>query len=75
MAVAFITFLWGVYKYFIQGADSPEERSTGQQFVLWGVIGFAVIISVWGLVAIVLATLNIPVGVSPGGSYPQLPTL
>ncbi|MBI3572306.1 hypothetical protein HY091_02120 [Candidatus Kaiserbacteria bacterium] len=71
IAIAFITFLFGVYKYFILGAANPEERKAGAQFVLWGIIGFVIIIAVWGLVAIVGQTLNL----SPGGSAPALPKL
>lgn len=67
IAIAFITFLWGVYKYFILGADSDTERETGRQYILWGLIGFAVIVSVWGLVYMVSLTF----GLFPGG--PPLP--
>ena len=70
MAIAFIVFLWGVYKYFIYGADNETERATGKQFVLWGIIGFVVILSVWGLVAIVSGTL----GLQLGGGSPTPPT-
>ncbi|MDP2665424.1 MAG: pilin [bacterium] len=71
MAIAFIVFLWGVFKYFIWGAESDTERATGKQFVLWGIIGFVVILCVWGLVAIVTGTLNL----TPGGKAPNTPTL
>lgn len=71
MAVAFLYFLLGVYKYFIQGADSDSDRATGRQFVLWGVIGFVVIFSVWGLVSIVGGTFNL----APGGAPPAFPKL
>ena len=71
IAVALITFLGGVYKYFILGAASDTERETGKQFVLWGIIGFVVIVSVWGLVAVVGTTL----GLFPGSSAPPSPTI
>jgi len=59
IAIAFIVFLWGVYSYFIKGADSDTERAKGRTFVLYGVIGFVCIFSVWGLVQIVKSTLNL----------------
>ena len=62
MAVAFITFIWGVFKYFIWGAESDTERATGRRFILWGIIGFVVILSVWGLVAIVRGAFGLPFG-------------
>jgi len=65
VAVAFITFLWGVYKYFILGADSDTERATGRQFVLWGIIGFVIIFTIWSLVNLVSVTLSLPSGNPP----------
>lgn len=70
-AIAFLYFIYGVYKYFILGADNDAERETGRQFVLWAIIGFAVILSVWGLVSVVRATFNL----QDAGSAPRYPTL
>lgn len=72
MAIAFIVFLWGVYKYFIQGASDEKSRTDGRQFVLWGVLGFVVITSVWGVVNIVKDTI-IPSTVNE--TRPNYPTL
>lgn len=49
-ALAFIVFLWGVFQAFILGANNEEKRKEGAQFVLWALIGFVVMISIWGLV-------------------------
>ncbi len=71
IAMAFITFLWGVYTYFILGADNETARETGKQFILWGIIGFAVIISFWGLVYMASMTL----GLFPGSAPLQSPRI
>jgi hypothetical protein len=76
IALAFIVFLWGVYKYYIYGADNEAERTTGHQFILWGVIGFVVILSLWGLVNLVMGTFGLTTGRPPafptlGGSSAQ----
>lgn len=70
IALAFIVFIWGVFNYFILGADNDEKRATGRTFVLWGIIGFVVIFSLWGLVAIVGETF----GLSDGERSPTPPT-
>ncbi|HYE23298.1 MAG TPA: hypothetical protein VEA92_02505 [Candidatus Paceibacterota bacterium] len=57
-AIAFLVFIWGVYTYFIQGGASEEKRSEGKQLVFWGLIGFFVMFSVWGLVNILVGTLG-----------------
>lgn len=70
MAIAFIVFLWGVYKYFILGAADEKSRTDGRQFTLWGVIGFVVILSLWGIVNIFMSTLGLSVGTAP--AYPTI---
>lgn len=65
MAVAFIVFLYGVYKYFILGAAEEKSRTEGRQFTLWGVIGFVVILSLWGLVNLVMGTFGLTIGGAP----------
>ncbi|HET9641658.1 MAG TPA: hypothetical protein VFP46_02320, partial [Candidatus Paceibacterota bacterium] len=45
LAIALLLFFWGVFKYYIKGGDDESERSKGHQFILWAIIGFAVIIS------------------------------
>jgi hypothetical protein len=59
IAIAFITFIWGVFKYFIQGAASEDSRAEGRQFVLWGIIGFVVIFSLWSIVKLVGGTFGL----------------
>lgn len=70
-AIAFLVFVWGVFKYFIWGADSPDERKTGRDLALYGIIGFVVILSVWGLVLLVMNTLGLWGG--SAGSYRLAP--
>ncbi|HEX8947247.1 MAG TPA: hypothetical protein VF829_03485 [Candidatus Paceibacterota bacterium] len=64
-AIAFIVFLWGIYKYFIAGGDSDEGQKKGKQLILYGVIGFAVMVSLWGLVNVVANTFGLAGQVAP----------
>lgn len=52
-ALAFLVFIWGLFKAFILGGSDPEKQAEGKQLMLWAVIGFAVMVSVWGLVNLV----------------------
>lgn len=70
MAVAFIVFLWGVYQYFIQGAANEDSRKTGRQFTLWSIIGFVIILSLWGIVNLFMGTLGLSAGTAP--PYPTI---
>ncbi|MDD3531005.1 MAG: pilin [Candidatus Pacebacteria bacterium] len=66
IALSFIVFLYGVYRYFIQGAASDSDRETGRQFALWGVIGFVIIVSLWGIVNLFTSTLGLTARNVPG---------
>ncbi len=64
MGFAVVAFVWYVIKYFILSSDE-KNRGEAAQYVMWSLIGFFVILSVWGLVNILLATFNLG-GSSPG---------
>jgi len=58
-AVAFIVFLYGITKSYIFSRGEPDEVSEGHKLILWGIIGFVVMISVWGLVNVVANTFGL----------------
>lgn len=57
-AIAFIVFLWGVFTYFIAGGANDEKRKEGAKFVMWSIIGFVVMVSIWGIVNVFANTLG-----------------
>lgn len=54
-ALAFILFLIGMVRFFFMGGE--EQRQKGRVFMLWGVIGFVVLFSVWSIVRLFLGIL------------------
>lgn len=58
-AFAFAAFIWGVVNYFFLSGGDEGKRTEGKQFVLWGILGMVVLLSVWGFVNLVLSTLGI----------------
>jgi|SRR3989344_4659383 len=64
-AIAVVTFIWGAIKFFIIDADEEAKRAQGKQFMIWGIIALAVMISVWGLVKILGETVNIDMNYLP----------
>ena len=68
-AVSFIVFLWGIAKAYIIDVGNESEREKGHKLVLWGLIAFAVMVSIWGLVNIVANTFGLT-----GYYAPSLPT-
>ena len=49
LAVAVVYFLWNVFG-FVMAAGDPEKRAEKQSGIIYGVIGIAVMVSIWGLV-------------------------
>lgn len=54
-ALAFVYFIYGVYRFFIAGGE--EQRSEGKKFMLWGIIALAVMVSMWGFVRLFISIL------------------
>ncbi len=57
-AIAFIVFLYGVFETFIIGAGNEDVKEKGKGLMLWGLIGFFVMVSIWGLVNILTGTVT-----------------
>ena len=58
-AVAFIVFLYGVAKAYIFSKGEPAEVAKGHKLILWGIVAFVVMISIWGLVNVVSSTFGL----------------
>jgi NADH:ubiquinone oxidoreductase subunit 2 (subunit N) len=69
-AIAFIVFLWGAFQTFIMGATSEETKDKGKGLMLWSLIGFFVMISIWGLVNILTGSVTFSDNTGPS----SLPT-
>ena len=57
--VALIVFLWGLVE-FISKAGSEEGRETGKRNMVWGVVGMFIMVAVYGIIKLILATFGIP---------------
>jgi len=64
-------FIWGIVK-FITASDA-EEKSQARGTMLHGIIGFAVILGLWGLVTLLLSTFGLS-GSNSINVESQLPT-
>ena len=69
-AIAFIVFLWGAFQTFIVGANNDEVKEKGKNLMLWGLIGFFVMVSIWGLVNILTGTVSFGNNTGPSGGTP-----
>ncbi len=70
-ALAFIVFIWGVFQVFILGGTNEEAKEKGRALMLYGLIGFFVMVSVWGLVHILTGSVNLS---NQAPKYPTAPS-
>ena len=57
-ALALAYFLWGVFE-FIANLENDEKKTSGKSHMLWGVVGIAIMMSVWTILNMILSTFNI----------------
>ena len=70
-AIAFIVFLWGAFQTFILGATNDTTKEKGKSLMLWGLVGFFVMVSVWGLVNVLTGTIGFGNSSGPSGGLPS----
>jgi uncharacterized membrane protein len=70
-SLAVVMFVWGTIKFFIIDVDEEAKREQGRQFMLWGIIALAVMVSVWGLVGVLTKTFNINSNLIPQVQPPK----
>jgi len=58
VSVALIFIVYNIVWYFIRGSSADESRKTAGMNILWGIVGLAIIVSIWGLVNIIVSTFK-----------------
>lgn len=51
VGIAVLVIVYGVISFITKAADE-EARANAKQFIIWGIIGVFIMLSVWGLVTI-----------------------
>ncbi len=59
IALAFVSFLYGMVRYYFIYAGNEEKRASGRAFMLWGIVGLVILLTAWGLVHSLLAIFNL----------------
>ena len=58
VGIAVFIIIWGVFTY-IAGAGDEEKRAQAKSFILSGVFGVFIMLSIWGLVNILANSINL----------------
>ena len=56
ISISVIVFVWGVFRYVLA---EGEDKKKGRDVMMYGIIGLFVMVSVWGLVALVYNTFGL----------------
>ena len=72
IAIAVVWFVWNVFQYTIAGDE--EKKKEAKSGMIWGIVGIFVMVSVWGLVAVLQSTfgLNHTFGTQAGEAIQDL---
>ena len=57
IAIAFVFFVWNAISYLNNPAKS-EKRAEAAEYMLWSVIAFTIMVTIFGIVGIILNTIN-----------------
>lgn len=57
-AVALLMFIYGMFQYFILGGADEDSRETGRRLMLWAIVGFVAMVSVFGIVNLIAGGLG-----------------
>jgi len=57
-ALAVVYFLYGVFE-FIANQANEEKKTSGKSHMLWGVVGITIMMGVWAILNVILATFYI----------------
>lgn len=72
VGAAIVVFLYGVFIFIAKASSgNAEGRAEGIKFMIFGIIGIAVMVSLWGLVAFVTNSLGTT---NSGSAVPQFNT-
>ncbi len=55
MGFAVLMFVWFIIKYFIIQSDDTK-RAEAAKYLMWSLIGFFVILSLWGIINILVSS-------------------
>ncbi|MCA9367997.1 hypothetical protein KC887_07110 [Candidatus Kaiserbacteria bacterium] len=50
LGIAFLVFVWGMFRYFIAGGADEGARENGKNLMIYATLGFVLIIILWGVV-------------------------
>lgn len=54
ITIAFIAFIINITRYFVWKSDSKEGRESARRYIIWSLIGFVIVIAMWGIINLII---------------------
>ena len=64
-ALALLSFFWGLSKFILSAGDEKKTQE-GKNIMIWGTVGLFVMVSIWGILALLYGELDL------GGALPHI---
>jgi len=59
LAIGFLVFVFGMFRYFIAGGANEEARDSGKSLMIYATLGFVLIIVFWGVINLLSAATGL----------------
>ncbi len=61
-ALALLVFIWGMFTYFILGGGDESKREQGKGLIIWAIIGFVLMITIFAIVNLLAGGITTGLG-------------
>ena len=62
IGIAFLFFVWGMFRYFIFGGANDEAKEKGKSLMIYATLGFVIIIVFWGVINLLSSSTGLDKG-------------
>lgn len=59
IGIGFLTFVWGMFQYFIAGGHSDESKEKGKSLMIYATMGFVIIIIFFGVINLLTSSTGL----------------
>lgn len=56
--IALLVFIWGMFRFFIWGGHTDEGKEQGKSLMIYAIVAFVLMVSIWGIVNLVAGGLG-----------------
>jgi len=61
-AVAVLVFAWGIVEFMAGLSSGSNQQEQGRQHMLWGIIGFVIMLGAYAIITLALNTFGVTFG-------------